>query len=182
MQEGSWKKLWAEIKEWAYVDKKPTPAVEKIQQSSIVNYANVPLAANFGGTKEIVVKFVISQYHNGQFYFDQLVDIFGEVISKLTGLSNKGDPVPVSIKEGLVEELTGSTSGKKLKGEMISQVIARMPQIVAKIIAITLTLAGRGSDLKLDMLEVVDTIVTNGKIYRWDEYVANMVKTIYEIC
>ena len=57
-----------------------------------------------------------------------------------------------------------------------------MPQIVVKIIAITLTLAGRGSDLKLDILEVVDMIATNGKIYRWAEYVTNMVKTICEIC
>jgi len=32
------------------------------------------------------------------------------------------------------------------------------------------------------MLEVVDTIATNGNIYRWDEYVANMVKTICERC
>ena len=65
VQEGSWKKLWAEIKEWAYVDKKPTPAVEKIQHSSIVNYANALLMASFSGTKETTVKFVISQYHNG---------------------------------------------------------------------------------------------------------------------
>ena len=65
---------------------------------------------------------------------------------------------------------------------MISQITTRMPQIVAKIIAITLTLAGQGSNLKLDMLEAVDTIVTNGKIYRWDEYVTNMVKTICERC
>ena len=65
---------------------------------------------------------------------------------------------------------------------MISHIIARTPQIVAKIIAITLTMAGRGSDLKLDMLEAVDTIATNGKIYRWDEYVSEMIKTIYEKC
>ena len=65
---------------------------------------------------------------------------------------------------------------------MISQITSRMPEIVAKIIAITLTMAGRGSDLKLDMLEAVDTIATNGKIYRWVEYVADMIKTIYEKC
>ena len=53
---------------------------------------------------------------------------------------------------------------------------------MAKIIAITLTLVGRCNNLKLDMLEVVDTIMTNGKIYRWDEYVTDMVKTICEIC
>ena len=33
---------------------------------------------------------------------------------------------------------------------------------MAKIIAITLTLVVRGSDLKLEMLEVVDTIATDG--------------------
>ena len=65
---------------------------------------------------------------------------------------------------------------------MISQIIAQTPQIVAKIIAIALTLEGRGSDLKLDMLEAVDTIVTNGNIYRWVKYVTDMVKTIYERC
>ena len=32
------------------------------------------------------------------------------------------------------------------------------------------------------MLEAVDTIATNGKIYRWAEYVAEMVKTICERC
>ena len=51
-----------------------------------------------------------------------------------------------------------------------------------KIIAITLTLAGRRSDLKLEMLEAVDTIATNGKVYRWGDYVADMVKTICECC
>ena len=65
---------------------------------------------------------------------------------------------------------------------MISQITTRMPQIVAKIIAITLTLAGRSNDLKLDMLEAVDTIATNGRIYRWAEYVTDMVNTICEKC
>ena len=65
---------------------------------------------------------------------------------------------------------------------MISQITTRTPWIVAKLIAITLTLAGRGNDLKLEMLEVVDTIATDGKIYRWVEYVTDMVKTICERC
>ena len=46
----------------------------------------------------------------------------------------------------------------------------------------TLTMAGHGSDLKLDMLEAVDTIATNGKVYRWAEYVADMIKNICEKC
>ena len=46
----------------------------------------------------------------------------------------------------------------------------------------TLTLVVQGRDLKLDMLEVVDTIATNEKIYRWVEYVIDMVNTICERC
>ena len=102
VQESSWVKLWPEIKEWDYVDKNPTATVEKINHSTIVNYINAPLMASFGGTKETMVKFIISRYHNNKFYFDRPVKISGEVIYKLIGLSNQGDPVPVGIKEGLV--------------------------------------------------------------------------------
>ena len=56
------------------------PVAEKIQHSSIVNYVNTPLMASFGGTKETAVKFIISRYHNGRFYFDQPVDISGGVL------------------------------------------------------------------------------------------------------
>ena len=63
-----------------------------------MNYLNTPLMETFGGTKEISVKFIISWYHNGKFYFDRPVKISREVIYKLTGLSNQGDPVLVGIK------------------------------------------------------------------------------------
>ena len=51
---------------------------------------------------------------------------------------------------------------------------------MAKIIAITLTLVGRGSNLKLEMLEAVDTIATEGRLYRWGDYVIDMIKTVCE--
>ena len=124
VQETSWEKTWAEIKEWAYVNKKPTPTAEKINHSTIMNYMNTPFMVSFGGTKETTVKFIISRYHNGRFYFDKPIEISSEVIYKLTGLSNQGDPVPVEIKEGLVEKLTESPSGKNSKGIMISQIQA----------------------------------------------------------
>ena len=73
----------------------------------------------FRGTKETAVKFIINRYHNGKFYFDRLVEISGEVIYKLIGISNQGDPVPVDIKEGLVERLTGTPTRKNSKGLMI---------------------------------------------------------------
>ena len=47
VQETSWVKTWAEIKEWAYVDKKPTQAIEKVNRSSIMNYMNTPFMASF---------------------------------------------------------------------------------------------------------------------------------------
>ena len=53
---------------------------------------------------------------------------------------------------------------------------------MAKIIAIPLTMASRGRDLKLDILEAVDTIATNGNLYRWVAYVTEMIKTISEKC
>ena len=110
------------------------------------------------------------------------VEISSEVIYKLTGLSNQGDPVPVDIKEWVVERLTGTPSRKNSKGLMISQIQARTPQIVAKIIATGLTPTGRGRDLKMNMLEVVDTIAEIGKIYRWAQYVTDMLKTVCEKC
>ena len=36
--------------------------------------------------------------------------------------------------------------------------------------------------MKLDMLEVVDCIEESGKAYCWDQYMANMLKYIYEKC
>ena len=98
VQDGQWQKLWIEIQEWAYVDKRMTQAAEKIRKSTLFNYPNAPLMASFGETKEEAVKFIISRYHNGRFYFDRLIDITRDVISRLTGLSNEGSPVPIGIK------------------------------------------------------------------------------------
>ena len=107
-----------------------------------MSYMNTPFMASFGRTKETPVKFIISQNHNGKFYFDRPVEISAEVIYKLTGLSNQGDSVPIGIKEGLVERLTGTPSGKNSKGIMISQIQAWTPQIMAKFIARGLTPIG----------------------------------------
>ena len=65
-----------------------TQEAEKISHSTIMSYMNTLFMVSFGGTKETTMKFIISQYHNGKFYFDRPVEISGEVIYKLTGLSN----------------------------------------------------------------------------------------------
>ena len=98
VQETSWVKTWAEIKEWAYMDNKITPEVEKLSHNTIMSYMNTPFMASSGGTEETTMKFIISWYHIGKFYFDRPIEISSEVIYKLTGLSNQGDPVPIGIK------------------------------------------------------------------------------------
>ena len=57
-----------------------------------------------------------------------------------------------------------------------------MPESVAKIIEIGITPTCQGNDLKLYMLEAVDTIVKTRKVYRWDQYVTDMLKGICDKC
>ena len=75
-----------------------TTKAQKVNASTIMSYINGPIMASFEGRKEIIEKIIISQYHNGKFYFDKQVEISGETIYKLTRLANKGEPVPVGIK------------------------------------------------------------------------------------
>ena len=86
------------------------------------------------------------------------MELSAKIIYKLIGLSNKGDPVPVGIKDGLVEILTGTPTGKNSKGLIVRKIIATTPKIVAKIVSTGLTVTGRGCDLKLEMMEAVSEI------------------------
>ena len=52
----------------------------------------------------------------------------------------------------------------------------------ALIISIFLTIFGRSSDIKLDMLEVIEGVATHGKTYSWSNYLAKLVKTNCEKC
>ena len=54
--------------------------------------------------------------------------------------------------------------------------------MVAKIVSTSLTVTGHGCDLKLDMLEAVDYIESIGKIYHWEQYIADILKSICEKC
>ena len=45
-----------------------------------------------------------------------------------------------------------------------------------------LTSMGRGSDLKLDMLDEVQNMAKTGKLYRWVDHLAKIIKHIYVKC
>ena len=128
------------------------------------------------GQKENIVKFIISRYHNGKFYFDKPVEISVETIYKLTGLSNKVYPVPIGIKEGLVERLSRTPTGNNSKWIIFGQIQASTPKMVVKIVSTGLTITGRGCNLKLDMLEAIYYIVKSWKIYCCAQYMAEMLK------
>ena len=61
VQKVSWARHWAEIKTWAYEGKsRMIEEANKVNQITIMNFMNAPLMASFGGTKENIVKFIIS--------------------------------------------------------------------------------------------------------------------------
>ena len=82
----------------------------------------------------------------------------------------------------MVERLTRTSIGKNSKGLIVGQIKATTPKMVAKIMSTGLTITGRGCDLKLDMLKVVDCIEESRKVYCWAQYVADMLKSICEKC
>ena len=89
---------------------------------------NAPLMASLRGTKDIIDKFIISQYHNEKLYSNIPMEISVETIYKLTRISNKGDPVLVGIKEGLLKRLIGTPSRKKFKGLIVNHIKASTPK------------------------------------------------------
>ena len=52
----------------------------------------------------------------------------------------------------------------------------------ALIISIFLTIFGRSSDIKLDMLEAIEGVDTHGKTYSWANYLVELVKANCEKC
>ena len=50
------------------------------------------------------------------------------------------------------------------------------------IISIFLTIFGRSSDIKLDMLEAIEGVANHAKTYSWANYLADLVKINYEKC
>ena len=130
----------------------------------------------FRGTKDIISQFVVSRYHNGNFYFDRPIEIFGDMIYRISGLFNKGESVPMSSNLILVEILTRTPIANNSHGLIINQIQYTTPKIVEKNISTSMTSTRRGYDSKLNMLEAVVNIAQKGKIYWWEEHLAGTIK------
>ena len=57
-----------------------------------------------------------------------------------------------------------------------------MIEWTALIISIYLTIYGHPSNIKLDMLEVIEGVATHAKTYSWDNYLADLVRTNCDKC
>ena len=152
---------------------------QKLDINTILTYMNAPLMDSFAGTKEVIVQFIINLYHNGELYFNTPIEINGDRIYNIMGLSNKREHVPIRLNLALVKELVGTPSGKNLRGLIVNQIIYGTWKITAKIVSMDLTSTRRGSDLKLNMLDAVQNVVTTGKLYYWAEH---LIETIKHIC
>ena len=98
------------------------------------------------------------------------------MICRISGLSNKGELVPVSSNPILVQTLTRKPIENNSQGLIINQIQYTTPKIDANIISVGLTITGRGSNLKLDMLEAVMNVAEKGKLYQWAEHLTEIIK------
>ena len=122
-------------------------------------------------------------YHDGNIWH-QPIAITKKLISFITGLPLNGEPIPVSSKNPtLLEKFTGSPQkGKNSKGLQINSIEASLVKWMSLIISIYLTIFGRPSDIKLDMLEAIEEVAYHAKIYNWANYLADLIKTNCEKC
>ena len=130
------------------------------------------------------MKFLMSQYHDGKIWLNQPITINAKLINFIIGLPLNGDQVPVGSKNpALLEKFTRSSQrGKNSKGLQINSIESPSVKWTTLIVSICLTIYGRSSDVKLDMLEAIDGVANHGKTYNWASYLADLIKSNCEKC
>ena len=99
---------------------------------------NTPLMDIFVGIKEVIVQLIIGWFHNGKLYFATPIEINGNLINQIIGLSNKGEPIPIGPTPALVKELTGTPLGKYSRGLIVNQILYGTKKITTKIVSMAL--------------------------------------------
>ena len=109
LDEHNWPKYWAEMRECSKSENARNITIARIK-----SYLNAPIIDNFGTLKEEVMKFLVSQYHDGKIWLDQPITINARLINFITGLPLNGDQVPIgSNNPALLEKFTSSTQREK---------------------------------------------------------------------
>ena len=117
-------------------------------------------------------------YNDGKIWLDQPIAITRKLINFIIGLLLNREPIPVGSKNpSLLEKFTRSAQkGKNSKGLQINSIESLLVKWMALIISICLTIYGRLSDIKLNMLEDIKGVANHSKIYSWANYLAELVK------
>jgi len=123
-------------------------------------------------------------YDDGRIWLDQQITINAKLINFIIGLPLNGDQVPIRSKNPtLLENVIGSSQrGKNSKGLQINSIESPLVKWTALIVSICLTISGRSSDVKLNMLEAIDGVTNHRKMYSWVTYLADLVKSNCEKC
>lgn len=134
---------------------------------------------NFGNLKEEAAKFLVSRYHDRKIWLDKPIAITGKLINFITDNPLNGEPIPIGSKNPyLLERFIGSTQkGKNSKGLQINSIESSTVKWTALIISIFLTIFGHPSNIKLDMLEVIEGVASHAKMYSWANYLADLFRT-----
>ena len=87
------------------------------------------------------------------------------MINFIIGLPLNREPVPIGSKNPtLLEKFTGSTQrGKRSKGLQINLIESSSVRWTTLILSIFLTISGQPLDIKLDMLEAIDSVANHAK-------------------
>lgn len=149
LDEHNWLKYWDEMREWSKSEN-----ARNIMVARIKSYLNAPIIDNFRTLKEEAVKFLVSRYHYDKIWLDQPITMNNRLINFITSIPVNGDHVPVRSKNpALLEKFIGSSQkGMNLKGLQINSIKSSSVKWTTLILSICLTISGRPSDIKLDML------------------------------
>lgn len=168
-------------------DKNPwREEAQNLVKAGLGQILTIPQFAGFDGLKEEAVKILLSRVHDKTLWLNEPIQIDAEVIHRITGLPNKGEPVKFVARDSnsWINKLTGKTltEGRNSRGLKISCIRSKIHQWTATIISVCLTHAGRTSDVMLSTLATIFDIAEEGTIYNWSDYLASLMNASIVDC
>ena len=158
-------------------------AIQKNWRKLKQKFPRIPQITGFEGLKNESAKLIISQYHGGNIWLDEPIEINVKLIRRITSLQfpNKGQgiPTPSNTKEW-IEQFIGVTNAMDSEGLVIRQVKNGQIKWACGIVALCLTDSCRASNIVLGMLTEISGTVKEGMVCNCPEHLANILKKNYK--
>ena len=158
-------------------------AIQKIWKKLKQKFPRIPQITKLEGLKNEGAKFVISQYHGGNIWLDEPIEINVKLIRRITSLQfpNKGQgiPTPSNTKEW-IEQFIGVTNAMDSEGLVIRKVKNGEIKQACGIVALCLTGSCKSSNTVLIILTVISGTVKEGMVCNCTKHLANIFKTNYK--